>query len=235
MLSASRTMAEFNLLKSVPSIRRDVSARLMNKESNRLIASQFGEAYFDGSREQGYGGYFYDGRWISIAESAIERYQIVAGCSVLDIGCAKGFFIHDLMKVVPGLDAYGIDISSYALANAPDEVLPNLILGSADSLPYEDNSFDVVFSINTIHNLDRVGCVKALKEMVRVAKDPAKCFVQVDAYRNADEKALFEAWMLTAKTYCTPEQWHQIFNEAGYIGDYFWTILEFEDVNQQRM
>lgn len=223
-------MAEFNLLKSVPTIRRDVSARLKNKDINRIIASEFGEAYFDGDREQGYGGYYYDGRWRSIAESAIERYQIQADMNVLDVGCAKGFFVHDLMEVMPSLNAFGIDISSYALAHSPDEVKSSLVLGAATELPYEDNYFDVVFSINTIHNLERDECVIALKEMNRVVKDPRKCFVQVDAYRNIEEKELFEAWMLTAKTYCTPEQWHEIFREAGYVGDYYWTILEFENV-----
>lgn len=230
MKSVLAIMAEFNLLKSAPSIRRDVSARLVNKSANRTEASKFGKAYFDGPREQGYGGYHYDGRWKPIAASAISHYQLKAGMSVLDIGCAKGFFVHDLMSVLPHLYAYGIDVSEYALAEAPSEIKPNLTLGNAANLPYEDDSFDAVFSINTIHNLERSDCIKALAEMTRVAKDPSKCFVQVDAYRNVDEKELFEAWMLTAKTYCTPDQWHEIFREAGYIGDHYWTILEFENV-----
>lgn len=227
-------MPEFNLLNSVPSIRRDVTARLAEKDTNRVLSSQFGEAYFDGTREQGYGGYIYDGRWQAIAQTARERYGLKEGDHVLDIGCAKGFFIHDLMETVPGIEAFGLDISDYAIANAYVGLENRLKQGSADKLPYADNSFDAVFSINTIHNLDRAGCVRALKEMNRVCKRPENCFVQVDAYRNEVEKELFEAWMLTAKTYGRPDDWHAIFKEADYVGDYFWTILEFDEVDYTR-
>lgn len=141
----------------------------------------------------------------------------------------KGFFVYDLMQVVPGLDACGVDISDYALTNAKPEVKHRLQQSSADNLPFEDDSFDAAFSINTIHNLDRDGCIRTLREMNRVVKDPSNCFVQVDAYRNEEEKNLFEAWMLTAKTYGTPEDWRKIFEDANYVGDHFWTILEFED------
>jgi hypothetical protein len=62
--------------------------------------------------------------------------------------------------------------------------------------------------------------------MRRVALNPVCCFVQVDAYRSDDEKALFESWCLTAVTYLSPSEWISLFQEAGYSGDYYWTILE---------
>ena len=161
-----------------------------------------------------------------MAATAAARYGLKAGMRVLDIGCAKGFLVYDLMQEVPGLEAYGLDISTYALAHAKPEVVDRLTLGDAAALPFADGSFDAVFSINTIHNLDRDGCLTALREMNRVCTDPRRCFVQVDAYRTPEEKTLFEAWMLTAATYCTPTQWEALFAEAGYVGDYFWTILE---------
>lgn len=220
-------MSLFNLLSSVPSITRDVSARLKDKEENRRIALEFGRAYFDGSREQGYGGYHYDGRWGKIAETAARRYGLKAGDRVLDIGCAKGFFVRDLLQVCPGVEAFGIDVSHYALMECHPEVVGRLHLGNALCLPFPDKSFDAVFSINTLHNLDRAECIAALKEINRVSRRPEACFVQVDAYRNQVELDLFQAWMLTAKTYCRPNEWLDLFEEVGYRGDYFWTILEF--------
>lgn len=222
-------MAEFNLLNSVPKIQRNVSGRLQDKETNRALAMQYGREYFDGTREQGYGGYVYDGRWVAVAETARRRYDLRWGDKVLDIGCAKGFFVNDLMQVIPGLEAVGLDISAYAIEHALPEAKPFLQLGSADALPYEDDSFDAVFAINTIHNLEYEACIKALREIVRVVKNPGRCFVQVDAYTSDAEKTLFEDWMLTAKTYATPEQWVEMFAEAGYRGDYYWTILKFEE------
>ncbi|WOI11822.1 class I SAM-dependent methyltransferase [Thalassospira lucentensis] len=220
-------MPVFNLLESVGEITRDVSSRLINKEENRVEAMKFGEAYFDGPREQGYGGYYYDGRWTKIADKAISRYDLKIGDRVLDIGCAKGFFVNDLVYGKTQVDAYGVDVSEYAVKNCHPDVIGRLHIGNALKLPFPDNSFDAVFAINTLHNLDREECVRAIREINRVVKRPEAAFVQVDAYRNDEELALFEAWMLTAKTYCRPEEWEKLFSEANFKGDYFWTILQF--------
>ena len=101
-----------------------------------------------------------------------------------------------------------------------------LAVASADRLPYADGAFKAVLAINTVHNLDRDGCLKALGEIERLA--PGRGFVQVDAYRTDAEKAVFEDWMLTAKTFGRPQDWRELFREAGYRGDYYWTILELD-------
>jgi len=222
-------MAEFNLLGSLPKIVRDVGARVENKAANRAAALKYGVEYFDGTREQGYGGYSYDGRWIKIAQTASQRYDLRAGMRVLDVGCAKGFFVKDLTDVVPGLDVYGLDVSDYALTDAHPDARGRLLRAGADRLPFADGSFNLVLSVNVIHNLDRAGCISALREMERIS--PERGFVQVDAYRNAAEKAFFEDWMLTAKTYLTPEGWLDLFTEAGYKGDWYWTILELDSAS----
>ncbi len=216
-------MAEINLLSRYPKTKRNIAARVTNKDENRAIALKFGREYFDGTREQGYGGFKYDGRWLPIAEDIVEHYGLKAGSRVLDIGCAKGFLVKDLMKVCPGLEVFGIDISSYAVLSCEQETIGRLHLGDARSLPFPNNSFDLALSINTIHNFDRNGCIKALREMTRVA--PSAGYVQVDAYRNEEEKNLFLDWVLTAKTHGTPEFWKSLICEANYKGDYYWTIL----------
>lgn len=219
-------MAEVNLLARYPKAKRNVKARLDNKEENRTLALKFGQEYFDGTREQGYGGFRYDGRWIPIAEDIVRHYGLKAGDRVLDIGCAKGFLVKDLMKVCPGLEVFGIDISEYAVMHCEPEVVGRLQVGDARKLPFPDDSFTLAISINTVHNLERENCVVALKEMQRVS--PKAGYVQVDAYRNPQERQIFEDWMLTAKTYGMPDDWVRILGEAGYKGDYFWTILEID-------
>jgi SAM-dependent methyltransferase len=220
-------MAELNLLRALPSIKRPIQKRSDAKDAAVVaVAKQFGEMYFDGPREYGYGGYRYDGRWLPVACDIIERYGLKPGMRVLDVGSAKGFLVKDLMQVCRGLEAFGLDISMYALTHCEPETVGRLHLGTAESLPFPNASFDAVLSINTIHNLDRASCIQALREMVRIACDPAKCFVQVDAYRTAEEKALFESWCLTAMTYLTPAEWIELFGQSGYVGDYYWTILQ---------
>jgi SAM-dependent methyltransferase len=220
-------MHEFNLLGQLPRYARDISARRANKEGNRRLALQFGREYFDGTREQGYGGYRYDGRWIAVARRAIEHWNLRPGDRVLDIGCAKGFLVKDLRDALPGLEAIGIDVSDYALEHAHPDAKPYLSKASCDDLPFESNSFAAVFAINTIHNLERDGCRRSLREIERVC--PGRGFIQVDAYRTEAERTLFLDWMLTARTFDTPAGWLELFCDAAYTGQYWWTILEADD------
>jgi cyclopropane fatty-acyl-phospholipid synthase-like methyltransferase len=218
---------EINLLSAIPKARRNVQARKDGKDPEVVrISKQYGEMYFDGPRDYGYGGYRYDGRWQPVARDLVAHFGLQPGDKVLDVGCAKGFLVKDLMTACPGLEAFGADVSRYALMHCEPEVVGRLQLASAVELPFPDASFDAVVSINTIHNLDHDGCVKALQEFTRICRTPENCFIQVDAYRTAQEKELFESWCLTAITYLTPAEWIALFDEAGYKGDFYWTILE---------
>ncbi|HUO43438.1 MAG TPA: class I SAM-dependent methyltransferase [Burkholderiales bacterium] len=218
-------MAEIDLLARLPKTKRNIEKRKeAQTPQNIAIARQYGEQYFDGPREVGYGGYRYDGRWIPIAEDIIRHFNLKPGDRVLDVGCAKGFLVKDLMKVCPGLEAFGLDISEYALMHCEPEVVGRLHLGSADRLPFPDNSFDAVISINTIHNFERPDAIRAVREVERLA--PGNGFIQVDSYRTPEQRELFMSWVLTAKFHDYPDQWVKLFREAGYTGDWYWTILE---------
>jgi SAM-dependent methyltransferase len=219
-------MPEINLLARYPSAKRNVKARLDNKDENRAIAMKFGKEYFDGAREQGYGGYYYDGRWVPIAEDIVRHFCLKPGDRVLDVGCGKGFLVKDLMKCCPGLEAFGLDVSEYAVMNCEPEVIGRIHQGHAARLPFPDSSFQAILSINTVHNLDRVGCLQAVAEMERVA--PGRGYVQVDAYRDPAEEQIFLDWALTARTHGTPRFWEELLREAQYSGDYYWTILEVD-------
>jgi ubiquinone/menaquinone biosynthesis C-methylase UbiE len=216
-------MLEINLLRSLPKGNRNVNARETAKTADHIrISREFGQMYFDGPREYGYGGYLYDGRWQSVANDIVLHFGLKPGDRVLDVGCAKGFLVKDLLAL--GIDAYGVDVSNYALMKCEPEVVGRLQIGNAESLPFPDKSFDAVLSINTIHNLSRESCKLALHEIERLA--PGNSFVQVDSYRTQEQKKVFESWVLTAKFYDYPSGWLHLFKEAGYTGDYFWTIIE---------
>lgn len=218
-------MQEVNLLKSLPTSKRNIQARQAARNPDVIrIAKQYGEMYFDGSRDYGYGGYRYDGRWVKVARDIVEYFNLKKGDRVLDVGCAKGFLVKDLMAVCPGLEVFGLDISDYALKHCEPEVIGRLHKGSADDLPFPDASFDAVISLNTIHNFTRDRAVIAMSELQRVSKGQG--FVQVDSYRTTEQKKIFEEWVLTAEYHDYPDKWTALFKEAGYTGDYYWTILE---------
>ena len=108
-------MSEVNLLNSLPKPKRSINERSKKKSKKIItISRKYGKLYFDGPREYGYGGYYYDGRWKSVAKDIIKKYKLKKGQKVLDIGCGKGFLVKDLVDL--GIDAYGLDISKYGIA-----------------------------------------------------------------------------------------------------------------------
>jgi len=218
-------LAEINLLRRYPRSKRNIQKRTnAQSQENIRIARGYGREYFDGARDTGYGGYRYDGRWVAIAEDMVAYWGLKPGDRVLDVGAAKGFLVKDLMKVCPGLEVFGLDISEYALLHCEPEVVGRLHLGNCVRMPFPDNSFAAVIAINVVHNLVRPECITAVREIERLA--PGRGYIQVDSYRTPEEREIFLSWVLTAQTHYDPAGWRQLLAEAGYTGDYSWTIIE---------
>jgi SAM-dependent methyltransferase len=197
------------------------------RDADREIAKRFGREYFDGTRDQGYGGYRYNPRfWLGVAEDIRDAYGITAGTTVLDVGCAKGFLLHDLRQVEPAVEVFGLDVSEYAIQNSMEDVRSRLVRGTAERLPFADAAFDVMLCINTIHNLPLDLCKQAIREIERVKKPGGHGYIQVDSWLNDRQREDFLNWQLTAQTFFAPEEWRTVFDECGYTGDYYWTLAE---------
>jgi len=188
------------------------------------IAKKYDYDYWDGDRKYGFGGYRYDGRWRVVAEDMVKHYGLKSGDSILDVGCGKGFLLYDFTQVVPGIKVSGIDISEYAIKNAKEEVKPHLRVGLAQELPYPDKSFDLVYSINTIHNTLIYDVKKQIKEMERVGKKHK--YIVTEAYRNEQEKFNLMCWVLTGECFFSKDEWEWLFKEFGYRGDYSFIYFE---------
>ena len=215
-----------NLLEFYPRSKRPIEERgRLIREEHRRVAREFGREYFDGDRLTGYGGYQYHPRfWTDTVRHFRDHYRLHENASVLDVGCAKGFMLHDFKLLMPALSVAGIDVSPYALERAMPTVKPFLRVGNAACLPFGDKSFDFVISINTIHNLPLEECKRALQEIQRVSRKDA--FISVDAWRTEEERKRLMAWNLTAQTYMHVNDWKKLFKEVGYTGDYWWFIAE---------
>ena len=195
--------------------------RLKVTEEERNIARQFGEEYFDGPRKLGLGGYYYDPKYFKpVVKDFINFYSLSENSKILDVGCAKGFMLHDFLEALPECKVSGIDISQYCIDNAIKTVKKFCQVGTCDNLPYEDNSFDLVISIATIHNLEINGVKKSIKEIMRVSKNHA--YIKVNAHESESERIAFSNWNLVAKTSLYTHEWENIFNELGYNGEYSW-------------
>lgn len=195
-----------------------------DKAECAAIAKRFDREYFDGDRKYGYGGYRYDGRWLPVAQAMVAHYQLKPGARILDIGCGKGFLLHDFTQALPQAEIKGLEIASYAIENAMPEVKPFLTEGSAVSLPYADKSFDLVVSINTLHNLRLYDLDRALREIERVGNGHK--YIVMDSYRTEQEKVNLLYWQLTCECFYTPEEWVWIFRTCGYTGDYGFIFFE---------
>ena len=217
------TGKEINLLKKYPKSKRNLDRGNKQKKKNQAVARRYGKEFFDGSRDTGYGGFYYNKKfWDNVVKDFIRFYKLNNKSKILDVGCAKGFMLYDFKRYLPSCKIRGIDISRYAIKNAKKEVKNFLDIGSCVKLPYKSNYFDLVISINTIHNLNKKMCSKSLKEINRVSKKNA--FLTVDAYRNSTQKKRMLKWNLTAKTIMSVNEWKKFFKENKYIGDYYWFI-----------
>lgn len=182
------------------------------------VARQWGYDYWDGARQYGYGGYRYDGRWRVVAEDMAKHYGLKSGDRILDIGCGKAFLLYEFTQVVPSIEVVGLDISEYGIENAKEEVKPFLHVGDCQSLPFDDGSFDFVYSLNVFHNLRNYELDAALREMQRVRRGDA--YLCLESYRNEREKMNLLYWQLTCMSFKDTDEWVWEYQRAGYDGDY---------------
>ncbi len=211
------------------STKRDYLKRVNDPEYPKhkaaVLAKKFDFDYWDGDRRICYGGYNYiEGRWEKVAKKLIEYYQLKNDAKILDIGCGKGYLLFDLMKLLPDLKLYGLDVSEYAVKNSKEEIKEKITVGNATNLPFEDDYFDLVISINTLHCLEAQDLYKALKEMERVGKKDK--YLCVESYRNEVEKANLLYWQVSCEAFNTPQEWKWWFELTDYKGDFSFIYFE---------
>ncbi len=208
---------------------RDYLARVNEPEYPKAkaaaLAKDWSYDYWDGDRRINYGGYRYlPGRWEKVAEALVHHYNLPDNPKILDVGCGKGFLLFDFLKVRPDAQIYGIDISEYAIENSKEEIRDRLQIGNATDLPWPDDYFDLVISVNAFHNLYNYELADALREFERVGKEHK--YLCVESYRNESEKVNLLYWQVTCEAFCTPKEWEWWFEYAEYSGDHSFIYFE---------
>ncbi len=219
-------MREFNALGNYPQPKkpRYVGPNIRTIK-NKIIASYRDERYYDGDRNNGYGGFKYDGRWKSIADSMCEEYKLTKDSALLQIGCEKGFLLHDFHEKYPNMKVRGLEMSDYAI----EKSMPSIkgFIRKVDNyakLPFSDCEFDFVIAIGVIYPLTLRDAISCLKDIQRVGK--GKSFITLGSYRNEEEFKLFRYWSVLGSTILHVDEWVEVLNQAGYTGDYTFYTAE---------
>ena len=206
--------------------KRDYLARMVDDKVHCMLkAKEYESDYWDGDRRYGYGGYnFRAGYWTPVAQSLIDTYNLKPGSKVLDLGCGKGFLLHELLLLEPELEVVGTDISEHGLSQATDLVKPHVQIHDArGEFKWKDKEFDLVISLTLLHNLRAFDLENCLREIQRIGKSH---YVTSESYRNELEQFNLQCWALTCETFFDLDEWLWMFEKTGYTGDYEFIYFE---------
>ena len=190
---------------------------------NKLIAWRLDQNYYDGDRNNGYGGFGYDGRWLKLLPRIIKKYKLNNKSRILDLGCKKGFIMKDLKILLPKSKVYGIEDHQYPITKAEKEIKKNIIYSKYYDIPFKKNYFDFVIGFSSIYKYNFIDVSRTIKEINRVSK---KSFFTVASYSNQKEKELFDKWTLLGTTVLHKKEWLQLFKLLNYKGDFYFTTAK---------
>jgi len=188
----------------------------------KILAWKKNKAFYDGSREDGYGGFKYDGRWLKILPKIIKRYKLNSSSRVLEIGCKKGFLVHDLKRLVPGISCTGIEDHLYPIKKCKKEVKKFIKYSNFTNLPFKKNSFDCIIAISSIYTYNFGDLLKIFNEIKRVSKND-KILITLASYENTRDLEKLLNWTTLSTVILKKKDWVKLFKEVGYKGDYFFT------------
>ena len=199
--------------------KRNYLQRMINQKIKSMkISKKYSYDYWDGNRKYGYGGYRYDGRWKSVAKKIIKKYKLTKNSKVLDVGCGKGHLMYEISKILNSESIYGIDISRYAKKRSPVEIRDNIkCFDARKKIKYRKNYFDLVISINLIHNFSINEIYNFIRDVLKISK---RSYLAMEGYRNEKELFNLQCWALTADSFFSDREWKWVLEKNKYFRDY---------------
>jgi 2-polyprenyl-3-methyl-5-hydroxy-6-metoxy-1,4-benzoquinol methylase len=142
--------------------------------------------------------------------------------TILDVGCSHGLAVKKLIDL--GFDAYGIDVAPKAIELCRDKNNLNTCkLGSATSIPFEDNFFDLIISSDTLEHILPEDMNITASEFKRVSKGPCLVAIALDPEGDkshlSNVKKKFNCYHdLHSLHTClkSTEDWDKSFKKAGF-------------------
>ena len=188
---------------------------------NKILANDFDKKFYDGERINGYGGYKYDGRWKIFLKKIIKRYNLNSNSKVLDIGAKKGFFIKDLIDMVPGIKVYGIEDHNYPIKHSLKSVKNKItFVNRYHDIKYKKKYFDFVHAHNAIYRYNLRDLILIIKKINYISKN---AHITVPVYINEKDRSKFLSWSLLGGIILKKNEWIKMFKFLNYKGDYYFS------------
>ena len=184
--------------------RKFIERMVDNKIEAMRVARLYEYDYWDGKRRYGFGGYDYiQDYWTPVAKKLIKKFKLTNKSRILDIGCGKGFLLFEIKKILKNITIEGVDISKHAIKNSKKEVKKYLKRIDINKYKFK-GKYDLIISINTLHNLEIDDLSKVVKKIVKFSKNS---YIAVEGYRNIEELFNLQCWALTANTFFSKNEW----------------------------
>lgn len=188
---------------------------------NRLEAWNLDARYYDGLRENGYGGFNDDGRWDPLVIKLSRDFNIPVNGTILDLGCKKGFILNAFRRMGHTGNLIGIENHKYPLLEASKVEGLNLNYLPYYDLPYDTDSIDFLIAFSSIYMQNLGEIIMTLKEIQRVSQ--GRSHITLGAYDDEYSKKIFENWTLIGTTHLHVDDWIEVMKYCGYSGTYFFT------------
>ena len=183
-----------------------------------------------------------------------KKYTLNLNGSMLDVGCGEGRHIFGVMQEYPMMKCVGLDMDDDSLKKAEEgysyfesisEVGAEFIKGSAYSLPFPDNTFDLIVCSEVLEHLHEYN--DAVIEINRVLKPGGKFFASVPAFwpekicwylskeyqnqpgghlRIFDQKKLIHEIESRGFLFLSSEKFHSIHSPYWWLRCFFWKSQE---------
>ena len=200
-----------------------------------LADKVYGAEYFDAERGYGLENHFSDEnrdhalRWGRARLTWIEKHA--APGSLLDVGCAAGFFLLAARK--RGWDVHGVEISSHASAYARDRLGLDVATGEFSSMDPAPGKYDLVTMLDVIEHLPDP--LEGLRRAHSTLKSGGHLFVATPNFHCIPSKILGDKWGLVEPEhhlyYFTPQTLEALLSKAGFrtVG-HRWPLLGLNDL-----